>query len=381
MTTHNILIIAPAKTSRIETEADLNGWKMDQLDIVAILLKVPMVPTTTVSDLPNPVRPFATKETSVPPPVPVDAPNTAVSYGFDDEAAAQVAARGSLCILPSSQRSSAFYMQVVQQAQTVKIKADPHNPKTVLVLNGTFSSATATDTFRNTFDRPTRYYSLGHDLMSLTTRWQMRPIWETGALVTFSPSFLLLNSERLGDIMKVIRTEPLWAAYIIPSTLIFLDEHLKKKAQDPVGAFGALTSALFLDDNERRLAGTMSTETSGLTVSCAPPPLPIRELCTRWIDWLGRVFKCTEYAPLVDLCLEYVVESRSRVPGPEATIAEVEEASINDLISMRTLPHTVPYRRCIYVGSLGPKLVDVAKKNGIDWIMPDSFDSVFAGVS
>lgn len=385
MTTHNILIIAPAQESRINTDVNLNGWQLDQLKYVALLLQVPLVPTTTVPDLPNPMRPFSTRETSVPPLVPRDAPNSAASYGLDDEAAAQMAAHGgALCILPGAQGKCALYNEVVQTAQKWQISAELKLPKNIIVLNGAFTMTAASSAFRNTLDRPTRIYSLGHDLMSLTTRWHMRPIWERGGLVTFSPSFLLFNYDRLGPIMRIIRTDPNWAAYIHPSTMIWLNEHMKRKSPNPVASFAALTSSLFFDDNLLRLAGTMSAQTSGLAVSCAPPDLPQRAKCTLWVDWLGKVFNTTEYEPLVELCREWA--NHTGAPGADSTVAEVDETSWNDLVVMRTIPHIVPYRRCIYIGSVCPKVATMASvekgnRTGVELITADSFESVYAGVS
>jgi hypothetical protein len=53
--------MARADESRIAIDVDLNGWKLEQLTYVALIVKVPLVPNEKIPNLPNPVRPFAAK--------------------------------------------------------------------------------------------------------------------------------------------------------------------------------------------------------------------------------------------------------------------------------------------------------------------------------
>lgn len=379
---HNILIIAGGGDSRIAQEAELNGWDIQQLDYVAVLIEVPLTPAVALPDLPNPVRPFLAKQPT--PPLPNGpAPNTVASYGFDDEAVSRMKPNAALYVLPATYMLCNIYGEVVKQAERSKLKAPPPDvsPDVLLILNGAFHTVLRSGTFRRSLDRSTRYYSLGHDLMSMSPRWHLRPIWETGGLVTFSPSFLLGNFDIFTSIMKVIRTAPNWAAYIIPDTLLFFDQKYRIKSTDASRAFATLTSALFLDDNRHRLAGTMSTETSGLVVSCSPPPLPLPESCKEWLEWVGRVFKCTDYDDLLDLCREWKVSQGSVAHDADLVLADVEKAAFHDLAAMRRRPHCVPYRRCIMVGSLSrlEELRGVAENNSIDLISAEQFEATFAG--
>jgi hypothetical protein len=268
-----------------------------------------------------------------------------------------------------------LYNEIVDIAKSCGVKPERDYPKTLIVLNGAFSATTTTGLFKRTVTKRTRFLSIGSDLSSLISRWQLRPIWETGGLVTFSPTFFLLQHERLAEIMKVIRSAPNWAAYIAPTTLLYVDEMIPKKSLDPVGAFAALTQALFLDDNQRRIAGEMSTETGGIVVSAAPPMLALRQPCEQWVDWLGKVFTCTDHAALLSLCRQWA--RTWSLPEKELEIEQAEKVSMDDFIKMRNLPHIVPYRRCIYVGSINDEQSREAFANGIDAISPDAFFSTY----
>lgn len=378
VTSHNILMMARAEDSRVGVDADLNGWKLDQLSYVAFVVKVPLVPNEKVADLPNPVRPFAAKETSPLPAAPKRLDNVAASFGFDEETASQLGSENTLCLLPAQLSPTVMYNELVNTATRCNVKPNSDVPETILVLNGSFSFATSTGVFRRTLAKKTRYMSIGADLNSLISRWQLRHIWKTGGLVTFSPTFFLFQHDRLGEIMKVIRSAPNWAAYIAPTTLLYVDEAIQqKKSLDPAAAFAALTQALFLDDNHRRTAGEMSSEASGIVVSAAPPMLALREPCMQWVDWLGKVFQCTDHAMLLKLCRQWARTWGFAESG--LAIEQVEKISMSDCIKMRNLPHIVPYRRYIYVGSVNDEQAREAHANCIDAISPDAFFSTYIG--
>lgn len=382
MTAHNILIIARGVDSRIAQDAELNGWNLEQLDFVAVLLQVPLTPTVELPDLPNPVRPFAKKQ-ATPPVSDTPAHNTVASYGFDDEAVSRMKRNAALYVLPATYLLCNIYGEVVQQAERSKLQAPQRDvsPDVLLILNGAFQAVLRSGTFRRSLDRSTRYYSLGHDLMSMRPQWQLRPVWETGGLVTFSPSFLLGNFDIFTSIMKIIRTAPNWAAYIIPESMLFFEQKYRIKSTDPARAFATFSSALFLDDDHHRQAGTMSTDTSGLVISCSPPPLPLRESCKEWHEWLARVFKCTDYDELLELCREWKASQSNMPPDADLVLADIEKAAFRDLAAMRRLPHCVPYRRCIMVGSLSrlEELRSAAESNSIDLISAEQFEATFAG--
>ncbi|BEI93027.1 uncharacterized protein CcaverHIS019_0506550 [Cutaneotrichosporon cavernicola] len=376
VTSRNILLMSRADQSRIGVDADLNGWKMEQLTYVAFLVKVPLVPNEKVADLPNPVRPFAQKEQPPALAIPRRLHSIASSFGFDDDTASQLGQEKTLSVVPNYFRPTVLYHEIVATAERCGLKPNNEDPETILVLNGAFSQTTTSKRFRRTLTKETRYMSIGADLTSIISRWQLRPIWETGGLVTFSPTFFLLQHRSLGEIMNVIRSAPNWAAYITPTTLLYVNDMIeKKKSPDPARSFVALTQALSLDDNQRRIAGEMSTETSSLVVSAAPPMLVLRQPCELWIDWLGKIFECTDYATLLKLCRQWARVCNHAESG--LALLDTEKISIADLIKMRNLPHIVPYRRCIYVGSIKDEQSREATANGIDVISPDAFFSTF----
>ncbi|KLT45233.1 hypothetical protein CC85DRAFT_290426 [Cutaneotrichosporon oleaginosum] len=376
VTSHNILMLARAEELRVGVDLNLNGWKLDRLNYVAFIVKVPIRPNAKIDILPNPLRPFVPGEESPPSIGPRRVDSIAASFGFDDKTASELGQQKTLSVIPANLSRTVMYNELVHIASKCGVKPDKDVPETVLVLNGFFQSATMSRLFRRTLTKKTQYMSIGADLNSLISRWALRPIWKTGGLVTFSPTFFLFQHDRLNDIMKVVRSAPNWAAYIVPTTLLYVDEAIEQnKALDPNSAFAALTRALFLDDNNRRIAGEISSDTGGIVVSAAPPLLALKQPCEKWVKWLDDIFACTEHAPLLDLCRQWARTWGHRQTG--LTIEEVEKISIGDMIKMRTLPHVVPYRRCIYVGSINDDLIREAHASGIDVISPDAFFSTY----
>ncbi|GMK55535.1 hypothetical protein CspeluHIS016_0205910 [Cutaneotrichosporon spelunceum] len=377
VSSHNILMMTRADESRIDVAADLNGWKLDQLSYVAFLVKVPLVSNDKVANLPNPVRPFPPKQTLATS-TPRRLDSIASSFGFDDNAASQLGSEKTLSVIPADFRTTVLYQEIIATANRCGIRPGTDVPETALVLNGAFSSATTNSMFRRTLTKQTGYMSIGADLYSPISYWQLRPIWETGGLVTFSPTFFLFQHRTLADIMKVIRSAPNWAAYITPTTLLYVDKAIEQaKGFNPVASFAALTHALFLDDNQRRIGGEMSSDTSGIVVSSAPPMPVSRSSCERWLDWLGKIFDCTDHTMLLKLCRQW-----TRIfhhDEAELGTDEVEKISMGDLIKMRNMPHSVLYRRCIYVGSIKEEQKREGVANGIDVISPDEFFSTFMG--
>jgi hypothetical protein len=72
----------------------------------------------------------------------------------------------------------------------------------------------------------TRFYSYGPALDVSPQLWQLRPIWERGALVTFSPAFLLRQSQQLATILRDIKSCKTWDAYVIPPVIRYCNASL-----------------------------------------------------------------------------------------------------------------------------------------------------------
>lgn len=69
--------------------------------------------------------------------------------------------------------------------------------------------------------KKTRFYSFGPAFDVHPSLWQLRPIWKTGALVTFSPAFILRHSKELAKILRDMKSCKTWDAYVIPPIVRF----------------------------------------------------------------------------------------------------------------------------------------------------------------
>lgn len=363
VTSHHLLLIMSLKDANFSADERARLGLGTSEGLIAIIISAPLV-GRPIPQLPNPVQPdFVTGERALdsPDPPPISGARTvAESYGFNQVAERNLSGK-TVIILPKDASMTSVYAQVVNQCVKSGVHAPPKNgePKVLVIFNGYWLAVAQSGTLQRSLDRPVRFYAMGPDLQSPISSWTCKPIWETGGLVTFSPTFILRQPTKFQEIMEMIRETPNWAAYITPSSILWFEQSWKipNRCPDPSKSFAALVAELYFDDHVRQMARSGG----GLAVSTVPPQLQRRERCADWLNWLRCVWQCEEWADLVKRCEEYQQRYLQSRVDKDMVLVDVERLGLEDLAGMRIRPHLVPYRRYLYVGQVSLKPQDKAK--------------------
>ena len=398
----------------------LNGRELSNIGVVAIVVTVPF-DGPRIQNLPNPVRPdFVTGEPSGQEPLSranATPTNLSEAYGFDSSTSQTFSRGTTMQIYPNLQHYKLFQEAIAQSRRLslAPVTTNGPPPNSMICFNGHWNTTMRSSSVGRCVTGRTRLFSMGPDFGIPVQQWGLQEIWKTGGLVTFSPTLILRSPHQFADIMEHIRATPGWAAYVVPTTMLWCEESwaLQARCPNPSLAFATLTSALFMDDNLRQLARG-SNEGGGLAVSYCPPPLSNQQACVRWLDWLRQVFECTEYEPLIQLCRKAhaaqhqatqtnAVNGGGRTPAsgnntpnpsggrspmrenaqpPPLDLLTVELEGIRDLMAMRLRPQLLPYRRYLYIGSLSNR--NEAYRIGeraIEFVEPADFVAILSGVS
>jgi hypothetical protein len=140
----------------------------------------------------------------------------------------------------------------------------------------------------------------------------------------------------------------------------FAHLHLLSRCPQPIAAYEAVCSSLFLDEDLLELSGDLVTEGGGLAVSCAPPVIHDTRGCATWIDWLHATYEQRTFEGLVELCRgirpeHFACHNKFDGTSTPLTQIDVEIAQGSDMMGMRLRPEIVPYRRYIYIGPVSMK--------------------------
>lgn len=99
------------------------------------------------------------------------------------------------------------------------LPAHENKSDAIIIENARAFSSIRSTTVTSVLPRRTAIMTIGPTLSLLPRQWHLRTIWQTGGLVTFSPTFILRSPEKFAEIVKLIRSAPNWAAYIVPAVL------------------------------------------------------------------------------------------------------------------------------------------------------------------
>ncbi|KAL7421226.1 hypothetical protein Q5752_004111 [Cryptotrichosporon argae] len=257
-------------------------------------------------------------------------------------------------------------------------------PNAVVIMNSYIPQAVRKSLVRPNFQRRTRFYSLGADLRLLPAHWTFRPIWTTGGLVTFSPTFILRSPDKLAEVMDLLRPVPNWGTYIIPSVVEWAEASWENHARcpDPHKAYTELDRALSYDDGQRRTSGAAATRSGGLAVSCRPPSAVDGPETTRWVDWVRTAQASADWSGLVAISRAHRAARHATADLPDLDLLDIETEQLEDLAAMRTSPHAAPYRRYIYIGemSLGQE-ARARLADSIELVSVDNFVAILSGVN
>ena len=230
-------------------------------------------------------------------------------------------------------------------------------PDTFMAMNWRLDKTVRSSYLRMSLPRKTSIYAVGPSLSLYPQQYGLRRIWEKGALVTFSPTFILRSPEKFTEVMKMIRVAKTWDAYVIPSIIQWFQSSVGEmtRCPDPTAAFEAFTKTLFTDEHLLDLSGESAASGGGLSVSCAPPSIHHQDACVKWMEWLRKVAGQKDIQDLANLC-EGISSNTFIIPEQkfptDQDLVDVEQAQLEDLTAMRMRPHLLPYRRYIYIGEV-----------------------------
>jgi hypothetical protein len=86
----------------------------------------------------------------------------------------------------------------------------------VIMIPNAHMAMFSKSSFNQQRPKKTKFYSFGPAFNLHPSLWQLRPIWKAGALVTFSPAFILRHSKELAKILRDMKSCKTWDAYVIP---------------------------------------------------------------------------------------------------------------------------------------------------------------------
>lgn len=193
--------------------------------VIALPLDSNLPPT-----LPNPVRPDMSSEDVKPKTeMAIDSMHILASYGLTPQFCASLSGRPAIAY-PGKEGQHELLHQYIEHEftnQGVLPYNDKVLPECVIIKNDKMARAVRSSFLSNTVNRRTQYFAIGPSLHLAPSQWTLTEIWKTGGLVTFSPTFILRNPEKFGEIMGNIRMAPNWAAYVIPEVVQWVDNSWK----------------------------------------------------------------------------------------------------------------------------------------------------------
>jgi hypothetical protein len=193
--------------------------------VVALLVALPL--NGPLPLLPNPIRPDHIFDMEVKPHISV-AKTLIDSYGVTPEFLSNSSGRScQLRPFPTSGKrlDPPTSLQALHDLFIAALKAynvlpnDDGNPELYIVWNANFSVVLSSGTVARQLPRRTVIMTIGPALQLHPNQWTLRPIWTTGGLVTFTPTFILRSPEKFTEIMKMIRCSDNWGAYVIPAVI------------------------------------------------------------------------------------------------------------------------------------------------------------------
>ena len=211
---------------------DLGNWQSNEITGLILLLIAYPLSSNPPPQLPDPVRPDSAPLRDIKPVVP---PPTSTSMPlletFGVTADFLAGLEGKTALIYPGHEGLTDRLHAYLHTAFREVKALPaDSPDILVVFNQKLTKVLRSSTVRATLPRRTRIYALGpsHDL--LPSQWRLRPIWQTGGLVTFSPTFILRSPTRFTEIMKVIRMSDTWGAYVLPSVIEWANLSWKEPA-------------------------------------------------------------------------------------------------------------------------------------------------------
>jgi hypothetical protein len=217
---HFAVIMAPAKFAESSIIGlGLGPWStVSEIGIALLVLAIPL-DTFPAPILPNPVQPdLYIEEDQTKPNTSITQTHLFASYGLTPEYFRSLRQTRAIRYPGQEGHYDVLYHLIEHEFSVNEVIPNDlsHAPENVLFMNHKFTRAVKSSTLTQSVNRRTRYFSAGPALHLLPSQWNLREIWATGGLVTFSPTFVLRHPEKVAEIMSMVRIAPNWAAYVTP---------------------------------------------------------------------------------------------------------------------------------------------------------------------
>ena len=215
-----ILIASPALVDI--SRLGLGSWKMEDISVGIFILQLPLT-SMPPPQLSNPVRPSMPLELDIKPELPDFSQPADVleSYGVSSDFLNQYRGRRVIKYPVPDHKLDILDKQLTDALKKNEINgvAPKSPPDFVILLNQRFRASMRPSAVRNVVLHRTPIYACGPSLSLYPSQYGLQPIWQHGALVTFSPSFILHSPDRFTSAMRLIRLSHNWAAYITPAVI------------------------------------------------------------------------------------------------------------------------------------------------------------------
>ena len=216
---HYALILAAAQHVDMATFGQGDTYDEGK-GVVLLLVSIPL--TFNVSpQLPNPVRPDLNNELNTESEF-SEGETISLLDSFGVGRDFLLGLEGKVAIMYPRAEGSVDYLNATLSSAFIQIGVAPlskGHPDTFVIFNAKLANCLRSTRLRDLLSRRTKLYTVGPTMSTLPSQWSLRLVWQTGGLVTFSPTFILRSPERFGEIMKLIRASDTWAAYVLPSVI------------------------------------------------------------------------------------------------------------------------------------------------------------------
>lgn len=355
---------------------NLGPWKSSEIGFALVLLALPIGVSSLAPRLPSPVRPLIDPL----PPAPIvpfiSTPATLLeSFGISQDFLRGLRGRPILKLPGPEGAADALHTALVGAFRDNGALPSTNGMADVVVIgNAKLLRSLAKMELKNALlRRGTSVYAVGPSLALHPKQWTLRPIWQAGALVTFSPTLILRSPAKFVEILSMVRSSESWGAYVLPSVVEWVVASWQEKARcpEPSKAYDAFLAAL-----------AFAGDSGGLAVSCAPPSPSMTRTCALWTAWVQRTSRCTDLEGILATCKGVRSGSstyRAQAPSGQLELIDVETEQIEDLTAMRAQPHTVPFRRYLYVGEVSDRARLARLGQAVELVAVDDFAAIFSG--
>jgi len=219
---HYAFVLASSRVVRA------SGWKLDSSQysppddgLLALLLSLPLDSASPPLP-PNPVRPAETSGLPLRRAITRGPIDPIASYGVSADRLAEYRDRMIDFIPAAAGVELSDLLSTVRDEAVVagvSIARECDKPDVIYIENGRLDAAVSALSERDAWSAKASIVALGPSLNLLPSQWRETQVWKAGALVTFSPSFILSSPNDFHTAMRSIRNTPSCAAYILPAVI------------------------------------------------------------------------------------------------------------------------------------------------------------------